>query len=124
MPWKESELQTLDVPIQYPFTKNLVWESNIAKFPNQMEMRVSLQTVPRYSYVARTLLDEASLEEVVQIFTNCKGMLTPLKWIVKNETKFVRFNSSILKIENASFNLYEVELNLIDVHPSEVIRGE
>lgn len=124
MPWKESELQTLSVPILYPLVTNLIWETNVAKFPSQMEMRISYQTIPRYSYVAKTYLNQSQLNSLITLFNNCKGMLIPFKWVLNNETKYVRFNSHILKIDYVNTNYYEVELNLIDVHPSEIIIGE
>jgi hypothetical protein len=122
MPWNSSDLETLAVNLTYPLQVNLVWETAIAKFPSQMEQRISYQTAERYSFSARTVpLTSSALTALTALWVAVQGQLIPFKWTYNSAVRYVRFNQNALVMENVFTDYWVVQISLIDVHASEII---
>lgn len=141
MPWFSSDLKILNTP--YPevmpegvtpdlsldlvdeFVTRPIYKTSITQFPSTMEQRVSLQTTTRLAFsMTAQFLDADDVTNLIAFFSDHAGRMAPFKWYHKGELRYVRFDLESLDIKQLYVGINEVPLELIEVHPSEIIIDE
>lgn len=122
MPWQADDLDTLTVPLASQVTESLSWDATVIAFPSGHETRVSLQEQPRRRLrIDMNGLTQSEYAALLAFFTDQQGMLKPFKFTWDGASGYYRFASGVIQGNKISPNHYNLTIEIIEVHPSEVI---